>query len=400
MNRRIILLAAGYLLIILVFAWLRPTEIDWTPTFSPEQKIPFASRILFERLPDIRSEEITSSTRPIFNTLRNLTDTTGHCYFFVNSSLDLSQLDLDQLLDFVQSGNNVFISTDYYPHILLDTLHLFHHVGYLDFYHISDWFYEDNLSLGLVSIPDSTWPAASRSGYRWFESADSLTVLDTLGVVDEEYPNYVRVPFGQGAFYLHAFPYVFTNYHMLYLDNHRYVSGALGALPAAETWIWDRYYAEEYLRTARTPLAAFNQYLSFRWAYWTGIIALLIFILFTAKRKQRVIPVLKSKRNRTLDYVRTIGDLYFHRSDHADLVKKKIALLKSHLHKKFRLDIQAFSHEDALAVAGRSGIAPEEVGKLFRTVREADSLEKAQVRDLQALQIALDTFWQRSIKSQ
>lgn len=397
MTRKILYLCVLYILLILLFAWLRPAEIDWRPSFSPERKIPFASRILYQELPTIRNEQIRITTRPAYNVIHTLDPDTTYCYFLLNANLQTAELDLSELLGFASDGQTVFIASEYFPDELLDTLHLAQQFSYPGGYNLTDWFYEDNITLSLQSHRDETWPATTRSGYQWFESVDS-SEFDTLGVVDTLYPNFIACPFGEGTIFLHAFPYVFTNYHMLYKENHHYVSAAMAEIPESEVWLWDKYYVEDYLTSAQTPLAALNQYRSFRWAYWTGMILLVIFILFTAKRKQRVIPLVKPKRNRTLDYVRTIGDLYFHRADHQDLVKKKIEILRHQLEKKYRLEVQSFMPEDADAVAARSGADQEIVRKLFHRIRSFDELAQIRAVDLQAFQQHLHRFSQSEMR--
>lgn len=59
-------------------------------------------------------------------------------------------------------------------------------------------------------------------------------------------------------------------------------------------------------------------------AYWLAVIAILLFLIFAARRKQNVIPEVTAPRNRTVDLVRHEGTLYQSQGDYLDLVQKKI----------------------------------------------------------------------------
>lgn len=396
MNGRILTLIGIYILVILLFAYLRPEETDWTPSFSPDRTIPFASKVLYQELKTIRDEEIRNVDRPIYNISTDLNQDDRAVYFLLNPQFQPDALDITALLDFTAKGNTVFIASENLSYELLDTLGVQLEYEYLSVPNQMEWFYEDNIKLHLNQLPDETWPASVSSGYRWFILEDStLTTQKILGTVDDQHPNFVSCNVGKGTIFLHAFPYAFSNYHMLYQDNHRYVSTALAEIPSSDIWLWDTYYLNAGGGQAQSPLAVLNRYQSFRWAYWLGIIGAVVFIVFTAKRRQRVIPLLDPKRNSTLDFIQTIGDLYFHRSDHADLITKKIAILQSQIQKRYRIEVVEFSTEDAREIAARGGLEIKTVETLFTQVRNLKTRQTVYAETLFGLQRNLDRFLKR-----
>lgn len=397
MNRRIFILIGVYVAVILLFAWLRPEKMDWSPSFSPDRTIPFGTKVLFNELNSIRPETIERSVRPVYNTLGEMTRPDSTIYFFLNAQFEPAPLDIETLLEFVAQGNTAFIASTSITSALLDTLHIRQEYEYIGSVNATEWFYEDNIDLTLTSKSEQEWPAAVASGYNWFILEDSTHTI--LGHVDQQHPIFVRCPFGEGQIYLHAFPYVFSNYHMLYQENHSYVSSVIGEVSPSAVWLWDTYYLNATGGRAQSPLAALNRYESFRWAYWLSILVVLIFIVFTAKRRQRVIPVIEPRRNTTLDFVQTIGDLYYHRSDHADLINKKIRILQAQLLKKYRVLIKDFSEEEAQEIAIRSGLQVGKVSPLFAFVRQLISHPESQSETVFKLQASLDQFLQRSLEN-
>jgi hypothetical protein len=49
---------------------------------------------------------------------------------------------------------------------------------------------------------------------------------------------------------------------------------------------------------------------------------LLLYVLLNMRRKQRYIPIVKKPSNDSLDFVKTIGRLYFDKADHKNLCRK------------------------------------------------------------------------------
>jgi len=119
-------------------------------------------------------------------------------------------------------------------------------------------------------------------------------------------------------------------------------------------------------------------------------------IVFTARRKQRMIPVIAPKRNTSLDFIRTVGDLYYETGDHADLVRKKILYFREHIRACYHYDIEQFSVDAAHRLSQRSGKPREQIAQLFSTICDVDTAEPVSAAQLTALQRHLDIFHERN----
>ncbi|MBP2834270.1 DUF4350 domain-containing protein, partial [Aquimarina sp. U1-2] len=150
-------------------------------------------------------------------------------------------------------------------------------------------------------------------GDYFFSSFDSInyTILGH-SKTDKKRVNFIKVPFGEGNILLHTEPKAFTNYHILKDDRYQYVESALSYLPD------DDVYFDSYSKR-QTPygdaeqesnLTWFLDQLSFRWAWYTAIIFMILFMIFNAKRRQRIIKIIKPLQNTSLAFVKTISNLY------------------------------------------------------------------------------------------
>jgi hypothetical protein len=61
-------------------------------------------------------------------------------------------------------------------------------------------------------------------------------------------------------------------------------------------------------------------------------------MLFNAKRRQRVIPITEPVKNTTVEFAKTIGNLYFIEQNHKDIAEKKIVYFLEKIRKEYYLE--------------------------------------------------------------
>ena len=129
-----------------------------------------------------------------------------------------------------------------------------------------------------------------------------------------------------------------------------------------------------------------------RWAYYLTISAILLFMFFEAKRKQRIIPVIRPLANTSLEFVNTIGNLYLQNGDHKDIAEKKIAFFLEHIRVNYWLNTQKISEDFLVALAKRSDTPLEKVREIFALIRNIQAADRITDRELIQLNAALERF--------
>ena len=135
---------------------------------------------------------------------------------------------------------------------------------------------------------------------------------------------------------IHTNPIAFTSGNLLSDQNMNYVSGVLADFPQ------EKWYFDEYSRTSefngrsrnrsphlidnKGPLTYILKQPPLAWAWYLLLLMGLLFLIFKAKRKQRVIPVLKENTNNSLAFINTIGNLYFRKNDHKQLCEDQLQI--------------------------------------------------------------------------
>jgi hypothetical protein len=204
----------------------------------------------------------------------------------------------------------------------------------------------------------------------------------------------MKVPVGTGAIYLHTAPLVFSNYYVISSRQSRYAAMALSHLPVAPV-LWDEYQKqgrEEDGSVFRVLVA----HEALRWAYYIALTGLVLFVFFEAKRTQRIIPVMASPRNTTLEFVQVVGNLYFNYQDHKIIAEKKIHYFLEYLRLHFFLASHQLDEPFREQVAAKTGLAPETVAPLFRLISDIREAPKVSKEQLVALNRQLEDFYRQA----
>ena len=223
-------------------------------------------------------------------------------------------------------------------------------------------------------------------------AADSLG-LDTL-MMDAGYDDYVygieleaaehygyrhplqavRIKVGKGELIVCSLPLLFTNYNVLDGGNGDLVFRLMSQI-ADRPVVKTEHYLNQGVEISQSPLSFFLERPPLRWAVYLSLVGVLLYMFFTARRRQRVIPVVKEPENRSLEFVRLIGTLYHQRHDNTDLVRKKYNYFAERIRRTTMIDIEDVADDGAELLAEYLGRPYEKVAALLAELRAAVSSE-------------------------
>ena len=399
-NKRIILMLVVYSIAFFVLAYTMPRELNWNPSFSKQHDWPFGNYILFEELESVfPNSTIETSTEGLYNLTKD-TSYQNTNYIVIDQSYSPDSLERMALLRFVSEGNNAFIAATSLNGRLEDTLNVSTNSDYnLQLMNVTALKALD-IPLGFYNeaIIDTSFNAKVSRNQFFFEIKDdtisSNNPLKISWSQDESYPVFIRVPFGEGFFYLHSLPFVFTNYHMVHENTHEYIAQCLSYMPN-QSVIWDEYHKRINGMYKQSIMHVVLSHRTLKWAYWIGLFSLFTFMLFHAKRKQRIIPIIDPVKNNSLDFTETIGALYYNQGNHTDIAKKKIKMFKEHLSRKyFMYDIE-FSDSDKNILQQKTIHTEEQLDQLFTVIRNTLNSSSVTEERLKLLNRKINEFYKK-----
>lgn len=375
--------------ILLYLKTLVPPETDWRQTYSCMDKVPFGTWILRNSLDDLFPHPVIKVNRKSFYE-RWTHDSTTCTVFIITNRFRPESPDLNALLQKVKEGSQVLIASDTWSKALTDSLNITFkslHGNILD-----SVIRLQNLT-GKNRDKEYRFKKLIQSG--WFELPDTTAVIP-LGKGNNQV-NYVQVPYGKGSFFLHAQPQVFTNYHILYNDHH-YLEEVLASLPESNGEIeWDEYYKPFGSRN-ESPIKIILSLKALRAAYWTLLTGLVLYVLANIRRRQRPIPVLPPKTNLSLDFVRTIGLLYFHQKNHQDLIKKIFVSFSEYIHSKYFIRHE-FTSSFYQKLAMKSAVGEQLIARIFNQYQVLSTKERVYEDELIRFNGFIELFYRESRKA-
>ena len=179
---------------------------------------------------------------------------------------------------------------------------------------------------------------------------------------------------GHGELILVSHPLLFTNFGLLNGHAENYIMRLMNEVADRPVVRLDT--SPLALQTGRNETSPFRYFLQqppLRWALYLSLITVLLMMGFTARRRQRVIPVVKTLDNKSLEFVQLIGTLYYQQHDNTDLVRKKFIYFAETLRERLMVDVEdtADNNHTVSVLSQKTGIAREEIDAIIKDLRLA-----------------------------
>jgi hypothetical protein len=364
-SKTVIFIFVGGLLIILLSEVFRPRPINWRPSYTSVEKIPFGGFVLYEELSDLlNNTPVEKVSQDPFEFLLDSSYVKNSAYFFLNDNIFLDENQVNLLLKYASEGNTVFISSNSAGYVLADTLKHFTATTYeLLEEDLGSQLLNPNLQLDSV-------PKFRRGVYKTvFEEIDTLqtTALGYFSTGEDRMDelNYVSVEVGEGKFLLHTLPEAFSNYYLL-KGNQDYAARVLSYLDVEQVY-WD-----SYLKSGRKVITSNLRFIlsqePLKWSYYLALLGFLLLMLFKGKREQRVIKEIKPLENTSIEFTRTIGDLYFKHKDYNNIITKKITYFMEIVRSRHYLSTDKLDRAFIEKLAMKSGNNLQKTQKLIEYI--------------------------------
>jgi hypothetical protein len=386
-NLKFLLPITVTIIILTIIKIAEPEEVDWTKSFARKDKIPYGGYVIFDIVPGLFPEnEIVLKELPIYNTLKNNYYYNTN-YVFINNYFSPDRLDTEYLLNYVAEGNNVFISAFGIYGDLADSLK----IKTYDMFFSQD---SVNINFNLPALKSENGYSYFRGNFENYFSEFDTTLVQILGNNEGGNVNFIRIKYGQGNFLLNTVPFAFTNYHLLNSGNSEYVYKSLSHLPVQKTF-WDDYYKDGNKYTASAMQYILSQE-ALKWAYFIILFSVVLFIFFYGRRKQRIIPLIPPLTNTTIEFVETVGNLYYQQKDYKNIAGKKISYFLDFIRNKYFIKTSSFDEETIQKISDKSSLSLGKLKAIFREIENINRSPKISQEDLININYQIEKFYERT----
>ena len=388
MNSKIVLGAIA--LIILCFAIYfyvsseKGPKFNWYKTYETEGNHVYGTSI-FKKLLEHETRSVEDVKSKLEDALSD--EAEGKNYVFVGPALFLDSLDVDGLLDFVDAGNKAFISTESISEMLMDELFVSCNEGW--YWYDYQNYYSDTIVLGFEH-EDLKGIKTDNIFYHFRDSVNRFTgwsyIADSLVCNEEEdFINlgrdqngnitFVKQDYGDGVFYFHTTPLALTNMHLLRDVNLNYVSALQNHLSDGDV-LWDNFNRvskevgkrmnNRHHVSSDGPMKYVLQKPAFRWAWYLLLALAILYVMFRAKRTQRIIPVAETNVNTSLEFISTIGSMYFQQNDHRNLCTEQMRLFLADIRDKHRVRTRILDKEFVSNLSHKTEVPKQLINKILK----------------------------------
>lgn len=377
----------------------RPRPIDWNPTFALNDKIPFGLYVLDKEADKLFSKQkITKISKTPYEFFDDKYDYSDSTYtvkgdvLYVNNDFTIDDSSVDELFYFASRGNNIFLSASNFPNNLRDSLH---------FEIKRSSLFSDSIALNVTNpyLKPKEFHYSKGFSINYFSIIDTTQtiILGQQLIEGEKQTNFIKVPYRKGFFYLHLQPIAFTNYNMLKDENYKYVEQLSSYLTQDEVFWFSKFYNSKNIN--QSPMRYFLSQPGLRWAWYISIISIFIFIIFNAKRKQRVIPIIEPVRNTTVDFTKTIGNLYYQERNHKNIIDKKIIFFLEKIRNEYLLDTHELNESFVNRYQQKSRHKKEDILELIRLIKLFRNKEIFNESDVINLNNAIEKLNKKATKN-
>ncbi|MEO1259188.1 MAG: DUF4350 domain-containing protein [Bacteroidota bacterium] len=390
-NKNIIIVAivAIGLLILMYFMFGNGSKrYSWWEHYNPKKESPYGTSIVHalmkEYLPEKNLQIIRDSLHQYL-----LDKKTEGSYFYLGPALWLDSIRIHAMLDFVKRGNDAIIISQDIAFELLDSISQRDCIDltyerdstYYDYF--PDYYFEDTLAT--LNFDHKAFK--TENGYQYnfrhrtideYYSWDYLppelfceyqTEFTTLGTINDTLVNFAKAKYGDGHFYLHTTPLAFTNFHIIKKDGRQYAEKALSHLNKSPV-LWDATtrsfeFSGRNRSFNKSPLKYILSQPPLAWGWYILLGMAVLYLIFRAKRRQRIIPVLEKNENTSLEFINTIGRLYFIQNNHRQLALEKMNLFLGFIREHYKLPTREINDAFKKQLSLKSEIPLNTIEKIF-----------------------------------
>ena len=376
-------------------------------TFNKADKIPYGTYIAYNNLQHLfpRADILVNAKQPgLWNSFMD--DSDGQALIIISPSFRADEFEMKKLVSFVKNGNTVFVSAAILSYDVQNMLRC----DAPDAYAVSDNMAinsnSDSFTVSLIKPPFALTQEYGCPGTRfesYFSKYDSATTT-VFGNGAYILPNFIQLRAGKGNIYFHLTPLSFSNYFLLYDKNINYYDKTLSVIPkGTKRIVWDEYFLhKKYFNynagsgRSHSMISVLMKNPSFRAALWVLVALVLAFVLQEMRRKQRIIPEMEKPGNDSLDFVKTVGRLYYEKGDNTNLSRKMSAYFLEHVRNKYKISTNKLDEEFILSLQQKTGYSETNIRELVSFIRSLEDMPVVTDEQLADFHRRLEEFYRES----
>ncbi|WP_449388559.1 hypothetical protein [Chryseobacterium lineare] len=365
------------MIILALFEVNKTESTDWRKNFDINQKSPFGLFVFNREINTLFKNKVKKIEQTPYDYYQSEKEI--HNILVIEEEIDKQSW--NKILDEVSKGSDAMLIVSEMPKDISDS------IGFYD----SQISFEDE---NVLKLTDKTYQNdfihldkfPSGRGFTYIKKG--VEVLGkTVEKNNSDQANFIKITFGKGNIYVHCEPLFVTNYYLLKRGNVKYTQDVFSYLKDRET-VW---FVESDAKVSQFFLRFILSHPALKYAWWILLGGLVLFIFFNAKRKQRIVPIIEPLKNTSVDFVKSIGNLYLQEGDFHDMMAKKAQYFLNKVRMDLLIDTQHLDEEFAKKLHLKTGKPVEMIAEALNLIKKAqDPYAQVMKEDLAKMNKLLD----------
>jgi hypothetical protein len=370
--------------------------------YSTKSFRPFDTKFAYDAIKKHSRKGFKINSKAVTDSTNALMKGTGKVMVVMSPYFLPTQKEVNKLLDFVEAGNNLYVSSFTIASPFLNSI-----IG------------RDSTDAEFELIENFPPKKVNGKTEIYFKANDSLgrkiytypgdRFLNTHGSFrDEKYDKInlasevegdaaiIKIQFGDGAVFINFCPVSMSNYFLLHKQNYQFLNEIYNQIGAKDkTIIWDTFYEKHKIQRPE-PLEdtkagdsyfwkVIDQYPTLGWAIFTFFMAIGLFVLVYARRIQKPVTVIAEPENNSVEFVKAVSGLYWLRQDHKKIAEKLAHQFNDYLAVNYRIPYQEITLEKAEKIAQKTGKNQADIEAILSLINEIELADKIKPKALSSL---------------
>lgn len=392
MNR--IFFIVSVLLLCSLYGCVQKKQTNWSKHYHRNSKDPYGCYIAYNHLKSIFPNTTVKAGQRMMAQIEKSNKNNefgtigGHVIVVVANGFYLDSNELESVKTFINRGNGLMVFAKDYSQNIYDFMGLKNNDTLSSYSTSKEVFSDQKVSLYFnmkeyvysfdgISIKDSFSHHPDSFGRSYIYGTNTI----------ENTTNYINYYDSSGVWGLHKNPAVLSNYFLLQGNNRDYFEKLFSSLNqylSSVTWYTYTYKTEgeDSSESSWTNLLK-NE--AFRFAFWILLALMVLYALLAGRRRQRIIPYQEPNTNTSLEFVETVGMVYFNQKNNEKLAKKIVAFYLEQVRFKYGFSTSNLNDTLSQKLAAKLGMPLEEISSFIKYldyIRHTDQVSDNDIKHL------------------
>ena len=362
MNKTLKIYLVLFVIILIVMGLFQVNKkpiLDWRKSFDVDKKSPFGLFIFSQEASELLDNKLEKVFVSPYKYYTDQPIQENHNILIIEKNWDRESW--TKILDQVKNGSDALIFSTSLPSKMQDSLKLqtANFFGGESYYLQLTDSKRQNDKLLLDRLPDHVT-------FNQIDKNHEILGFAKVKPADKPRANFIKVNYGKGHLYIHSEPLITTNYYLL-KGNTKYIENVFSYLPDRKT-MW---FIEKEEKVSSSPMRFILDNPPLRYAWYLLLFGLIIFVIFNARRKQRVVPVIEPLKNTSLDFIKSIGNLYLQEGDFHDMMAKKAQYFLNKVRMDLLIDTSKLDEEFIDKLHHKTGKSKDQIQEAIVLIKKA-----------------------------